>query len=156
MKIKDTLVVYLPQRIIIFPLNLYYDTLLVRVLDRLFEWNLISDSKKITGKEKYFKFFVEKEIFDILLEIKIVYKELNLKIFTIYKDQQIDLKYKEYIEDEKIISKVICNKFKKILKKYFFVNLPNNLNFFPSNRLYKGLKCGNPTGEEMEFLTKMY
>jgi hypothetical protein len=52
MKIKDVLVVYLPQRVVVFPLHLYFDKLLSRVLDRLYEWNLLQENKKITGKEK--------------------------------------------------------------------------------------------------------
>lgn len=155
MKIKDVLVVYLPQRVVVFPLHLYFDKLLSRVLDRLYEWNLLQENKKITGKEKYFNFFLEKEIQDILLEIKIVYKELNLKIFTIYKTKDISLKYKEFLSDENFVVEVFCKKFKKILKKYFCNNIPPNLNFKPSNNIFKGLRCGNPTGEEIEFLTKI-
>jgi hypothetical protein len=118
------------------------------------EWNLL-DNKKITGKEKYFKFFVEKEINDILLEIKIVYKNLNIKIFTIYKETNINLDSSELIEDQNLIIKIICKQFKKICKKYFSDKISSNLNFLSSNSTFKNLKCGNPSGEEIEFLTKL-
>lgn len=156
MRLKDILVVYLSQRIVVFPLHLYINTLLTRVLDRLFEWNLLKN-KKIKGKEKYFKFFVEKEINDILLEIKIVYKNLNIKIFTIYKKNYINnisINHIEYIEDLNQSINCIINQFKKICKKYFTEKIPENLNFNPSNKIYKGLKCGEPTGEEIEFLSR--
>lgn len=154
MRIKDILVVYLPQRIIVFPFHLYIDSFIYRILNRMNEWNLIND-KKITGKEKYFKFFVEKEIIDILLEIKIVYKNLNIKIFTIYKDLKKDLECKDLLEDQKYIINFICKQFKKICKKYFSDKISSNLNFIPSTTTFKNLKCGDPTGEEIEFLTKL-
>ena len=46
MRIKDVLVVYLQQRIIVFPLHFYFNTLMTRVLDRLSEWNLLSNKKQ--------------------------------------------------------------------------------------------------------------
>ena len=110
MRIKDVLVVYLQQRIIVFPLHFYFNTLMTRVLDRLSEWNLLSNKKqKFTGKEKYFKFFVEKEINDILLEIKIVYNNLNLKTVNelkeILKSMNISCKGNKKELIEKILSK---------------------------------------------------
>lgn len=153
MRIKESLVVYLEQRVIVLPLHLYYNTLLTRVIDRLSDWNLLN--KKITGKEKYFKFFVEKEIQDIILEIKIVYKELNLKILTVYKEFT-DFKYHtEFFEEKNFISENICKICKKLFKKYFKILNSKNLNFNPSNKKFKGLNCGDPTGEEIEFLTKL-
>jgi hypothetical protein len=153
MRIKESLVVYLEQRIIVLPLHLYLDTLLTRVIDRLSDWNLLN--KKITGKEKFFKFFVEKEILDIILEIKIVYKELNLKILTVYKDFSEFKKLSEYFEENNFVSEVISKICKKLFKNYFKKLNSNNLNFKPSNKIYKGLNCGDPTGEEIEFLTKL-
>lgn len=154
MRIKDILVVYLPQRIIVFPFHLYIETFLNKIINQMDEWSLLTN-KKITGKEKYFKFFVEKEINDILLEIKIVYKSLNLKIFSIYKNSEVNLNCKEFIENENLVLQTICKQFKKICKKYFSDKIPSNLNFNPSSSLFKNLKCGNPSGEEIEFLTKL-
>lgn len=152
MKIKEILIVSLEQRIIILPLHLYLNSLLSRVLDRMGEWNLLN--KKITGKEKYFKYFVEKEILDLILEIKIVYKELNLKILTILKKVIIQ-KNLEYFEENNSIIDTITSISKKLFKKYFKKIDSENLNFLPSDKKFKGLNCGQFTGEEIEFLTKL-
>jgi hypothetical protein len=154
MKIKDSLVLYLPQRIIIFPLHLYLNVLMSRVLNRLHEWDLIKD-KKISGKEKYFNFFLEKEILDILLEIKLVYKNLNLKVFIFLKDSNFSETNLLYIDSKNQILKKIILKFKKICGKYFIYNPNINFNFIQTEKTFKNLKCGEPTGEELEFLIKL-
>lgn len=152
MTIREILVVYLEQRIIIFPLHLYLKTLLVRIINRLTDWNLLN--KKISGKEKYFKFFVEKEIQDIILEIKIVYKELNLKILTIYKDLK-QIIFPDFFEENNFVLESICKICKKLFKKYFKILNSENLNFFPTTIKFKGLNCGKLNGEELEFLTTL-
>jgi hypothetical protein len=152
MKIKDSLIIYLPQRIILFPLHLYINNLITRVLNRLYDWEF-DICKKITGKEKYFKFFLEKEILDILLEIKTIFKNLNVKVFTFFKEtNNLNL---EYFESNSLIYKIIIKIFKKVCGKYFIYKIPRNLNFNPGNKIYKNLKCGEPTGEELEFLAKL-
>ena len=155
MKIKDSLVVYLPQRIIVFSLHNYFNTLITRILNKLYEWE-VHPSKKFTGREYYFKFFAEKEILDILLEIKTVYKDLNIKIFTFYKTTEISNVNLEYLNPENNVTKTIVSIFKKVCKKYFCGPLPENLNFKGSStRKYKNISCGEPTGEECEFLIKL-
>lgn len=154
MKIKDSLVVYLHQRIIVFSLHEYFNTLVTRILNRMYDWNLHL-SKKISGKEFYFKFFAEKEILDILLEIKTVYKDLNIKIFTFFKKTEISDVNQEYLKTENSVIKTVVNIFKKICKKYFCNKIPLNLTFKGSSRKYKNLLCGDPTGEESEFLIKL-
>lgn len=112
MKIKDSLTVYLSHRIIFFSLNEYINTLITRILNRMYEWEIHSN-KKISGKEFYFKFFADKEISDILLEIKTVYKDLNLKIFTLNKLTSISASNLEYLKEDNCVVKVITNIFKK-------------------------------------------
>ena len=155
MKITDVLIVYLTERIIIFPVQNYFNILLVKVIDKLSEWELLSTKKKITGREKFFKFFVEKIISDILLEIKIVYKQHNLKILTVYKETEISPKYLNFLNKENCVKEIFIKSFNKIFKKYFIKNLPNNINFLPTNKIYKGLKCGTLTGEEKIFVDKI-
>lgn len=157
MRVREILIVYLTERIIVFPLHLYFNTFINKILIKLKEWELLNN-KKITGKEKYFKFFVEKEINDILLEIKIVYKDLNIKIFTIYNEnytEQNKIDYSSYFLDENLIKKYICSSFKKTCKKYFSKNIPKELNFKPTDKLFKGFKCGVASGAEIEFLSKL-
>jgi len=153
MKIKNSLIVYLQQRIVLFSLDSYINILLIRIFNKMHEWELIS-AKKITGKEKYFKFFAEKEILDVLNEIKTLYKSLNLKIFTFCKLTKIELK-EEFLAEDNCVLKILSNLFKKICKKYFLDKIPDNVKFYPSDKMYKGLKCGEPTGEELEFLVKI-
>ena len=154
MRIADTLFLYLEQRIIVFPIHFYMNTLITRVIDRLSDWNILSDKKpKIHGKEKYFKFFVEKEINDILLEVKIVFNKFNFKIITIYnQNYNNDFDYINFIENQENIKKSIISIYKKKFKKYFF---QTNLKFLPSNKKFKNLYCGESKGEEIEFLNKI-
>jgi hypothetical protein len=154
MKIKESLILYLPQRIIIFPLHLYLNVLISRILNRMHEWDLIKD-KKISGKEKYFNFFAEKEILDILSEIKSLYKNLNLKIYTFFKETNISSINSEFLKEENLVIKKISLHFKKICGKYYIEKIPSNLNFNQTKNLFKNLKCGDPTGEELEFLIKL-
>jgi hypothetical protein len=154
MKIKDTLVVYLQERIIIFPLHLYVNTLITRTLNRLHEWEILS-KKKISGKESYFNFFLEKEILDILLEFKIVYKDLNLKIFTIFKNTFISPDNLEFLKEDNFVLKSVIKMFKKHCSKYFISNVSEKLKFESSDKKYKNIKCGNPTGDELDFLIKI-
>jgi len=155
MKIKDTLVVFLQERVIIFPFHLYIDTFLTNILNKMYEWNLLSSTKKISGEEKYFKYFVEKEISSIILDIKIVYKEYNFKIFSIFKDTPQKLHSEEFLQDKEKVINSILRIFKKLCKKYFNQKIPQSINFKQSNKSYKGLAIGEPTGEEIEFLTKI-
>lgn len=155
MKIKDSLVVYLPQRIIVFSLHNYFNTLVARILNKMYDWN-IHCTKKISGKEFYFKFFAEKEISDILLEIKTVYKDLNIKIFTFFRETEISDINQEYLKPENSVIKTIVNIFKKLCKKYFCNKVPTNLQFKgSSSKKYKNISCGEPTGDESEFLIKL-
>lgn len=154
MTIKDSLVIYLPQRIIIFPLHKYVNNLISRVLNRLHDWDF-DISKKFTGRETYFKFFLEKEILDILTEIKIIFKNFNVKVFTFLKESLVSDLNQEFLSENNSVLKIIVKIFKKVCGKYFIHKLSNNLNFKQGDKIYKNLKCGDPTGEELEFLVKL-
>jgi hypothetical protein len=75
--------------VLIFPFYKFGNEFLFRIFKNLQEWDLLKD-KKITGKEKYFKYFVEKEISSIINDITIIFKQLNIKIFTLQKNFIID------------------------------------------------------------------
>lgn len=156
MKITDVLIVYLSERIIILPIHNYFNILLVKVIDKMFEWNLISNDKKITGKEKYFKFFVEKIISDLLIEIKMIYKKYNLKVILIYKETKISEEFSNFLDENNLIKDTFFKMFKKIFKSYFVKDLPATVKFLPSNNFYKDLKCGQLSGEEKIFIDKIF
>jgi len=154
MNIKDHLVVHLPQRIIIFPFHNYLDSFLTRIVNKYTEWDLLKN-KKITGREKYFKFFVEKEISDIIFDIRIVYQNYNIKILTVSKNYTIPDIFDNYIDNKEFVIKSIYKIFKKNCNTYFYDNIPDIFNFNTSGRFYKGLKCVDLTGEETEFIIKI-
>lgn len=152
MKIKDLLVVYLHQRIIIFPLHLCINQIVNEIFKKIDDWNLLREKKLISGKEKYFKFFLEKEILDILNSFDIFLKKLNVKIITVYKDNcKIKLDFAPFIKDEKKIIKSIVKGFAKNTK-HFFDKVPDKITFEQTNFSYKDLKVGCQNGETEEFL----
>ena len=55
-KIKDFLIYYISQRVIVFPLDDYLSILADNIIRDFDEWDLLED-KLITQKEKYFKYF---------------------------------------------------------------------------------------------------
>lgn len=154
MTVRESLIVFLPQRVIIFPFYKFGNEFLFRIFKNLQEWDLLKD-KKITGKEKYFKYFVEKEISSIINDITIIFKQLNIKIFTLQKDFIIDSNLLNLIEDKDNLIKHINKIFLKLMGKKYFYKISTNLNFNPSNIMYKNLHCANPTGEEVEFVIKL-
>ena len=147
--------VHLPQRIIIFPLHNILENFLIKIVNKYSEWDLLKN-KKITGKEKYFKFFVEKEISDIITDIKIVYQNYNIKILTVYKDIIKTLSHlEEYYNDVDFVIKKIFKIFKNNCDTYFLGNVPESYFLNISNREYKGLRCVDFSGEETEFIIKI-
>ncbi len=64
-KIKDFLIYYISQRVIIFPINEYLPIITKNIIRDFDEWDLLKD-KLITQKEKYFKFFLEKELKELM------------------------------------------------------------------------------------------
>ena len=154
MTVRESLIVFLPQRVIIFPFYKFGNEFLFRIFKDLQEWDLLKN-KKITGKEKYFKYFVEKEISSIINDITIIFKQLNIKIFTLQKDFIIDSNLLNLIEDKDSLIKHINKIFLKLMGKKYFHKISTNLNFNPSSIMYKNLHCANSTGEEVEFVIKL-
>jgi hypothetical protein len=97
-KIKEHLLIYLNQRVIIFKIDEYLSHIADNIIRDMDEWGLIGN-KKITQREKYFKFFLEKELDKILESFIILFRDLNIKIYTIYKNNTLSIEYSEYFED---------------------------------------------------------
>lgn len=154
MKIKDTLILYLQHRVIIFPLHLYINVLLNNVFSKIDEWGLLKESKKISGREKFFKFFLEKEIENILSTFQLLFKKLNIKIITVFKNQDFQIDYINFIKDKKELINIINKIFSK-KTKYFIKKIPENLLIEPSNFSYKDLKVGLICGEIEEFFSSL-
>lgn len=154
MTVRDSLLVYLPQRVIIFPFYDYGNIFLTKVFLEMEKWDLLKN-KKISGKEKFFKYFVEKEFSSIIKDITIIFKQLNFKIFTIYKDFNIHPNLLMYIKENNSILNSIFNIFKNLLGKKYLIKINHELKFFSEGKLFKGLKCGISSGEEVEFLIKI-
>jgi hypothetical protein len=74
LKIKDFLIYYISQRVIIFPIYEYLPIIANNIIRDFEEWDLLKD-KKITQKEKYFKFFLEKELDKLLETFIIIFKD---------------------------------------------------------------------------------
>ena len=133
-KIKDFLIYYISQRVIIFPINEYLPIITKNIIRDFDEWDLLKD-KLITQKEKYFKFFLEKELDKLLESFILIFRDLNIKIFTIYKEDIIInseyskyfMNYSEFGKNIKTIIKKKTKYFKKIKKRTIVT--PNFKNF---------------------------
>lgn len=150
-KIKDFLIYYISERIIVFPLDEYLPILANNIIRDFNEWDLL-ENKLITQKEKYFKYFLEKEL-DMLLNLFIIiFKDLNVKILTIYKDSVLNSEYSKYF----INPEEFGNNIKKLYKKKtkYFKNIKDKKLFSKTEGTYKGLKIGIPSGEDLEFFKK--
>jgi hypothetical protein len=152
-KIKDFLIYYLKYRLIIFPIHEYYPFLADNIVKQFYAWGLLENSR-ITQKEKYFKYFLEKEIDSIINFIKIVFKSLNVRILIVYKEKPLNEKYNTWFEDTFKFSQSVKSVVKK-KTKYFKEIKNDNLLFINYKGKFKGFKCGDPTGEEIEFLEKI-
>jgi len=151
-KIKDFLIYYISERIIIFPLYEYLPVIANNIIRNLNEWDLL-DGKLITQREKYFKFFLEKELDTILNLFIILFKDLNVKILTIYKDSSLSDEYSEVFINYKSFSNTVKNLYKK-KTKYFIELKDDNLLFLKTEGIYKGLRVGVPNGDDLEFFIK--
>ena len=152
-KIKDFLIYYISQRVIVFPLDEYLPILANNIIRDFEEWDLL-DGKLITQKEKYFKYFLEKEL-DILLNLFIIiFKDLNIKILTIYKDTKLSSEYSKYFINKDEFGNNIKKLYKKKKTKYFISIKENNTLFQKTEGTYKGLKVGIPNGDDLEFFEK--
>lgn len=152
-KIKNFLIYYLNYRLIVFPIHEYFPFLADAVIKQFNHWELLENCK-ITQKEKYFKYFLEKEIDFIIDFIKTVFKNLNIRILIVYKETPLDKKYGAWFEDTFKFSRNVKNIVKK-KTKYFKEIKKDNLLFINYKGEFKGFKCGDPSGEEIDFLEKI-
>ena len=140
------------QRVIIFPVHEYQEILVNQIIKNFIEWELL-DNKLITCKEKYFKYFLEKEIDSILDTFRFIFSDLNVKILTVYNNRELSEDSRHWFEEPSKFNKSLI----KILKqktKYFKNVNKDNLLFINAEGEYKGIKIGNPSGAEIEFLQK--
>jgi hypothetical protein len=151
-RIKDYLVYYISQRVIIFPIQEYQEIIIDNIVKNFLEWGLL-DNKVISCKEKYFKYFLEKEVDSILDSFRVMFSNLNVKILTVYKDTNINDSYDHWFEDSSRFNKVLIKTLKK-KTKYFKEIKKDNLLFISTEGKFQGIKLGIPNGEEVEFLQK--
>jgi hypothetical protein len=151
-KIKEHLLIYLNQRVIIFKIDEYLSHIADNIIRDMDEWGLIGD-KKIPQREKYFKFFLEKELDKILESFIIIFRDLNIKIYTIYKNNTLSIEYSEYFEDINKFGNNIKNILKKKTKYFKYIN-NNKLLFNNTLGYYKTIKVGIPNGDDLEFFNK--
>lgn len=150
-KIKDFLIYYISQRVIVFPLDDYLTHLADNIIRDFEEWDLL-EGKLITQKEKYFKYFLEKEL-DMLLNLFIIiFKDLNVKILTIYKDSLLPSEYSKFFLNREEFGNTIKKLYKK--KTKYFRCIKEDSLFKKTEGTFKGLKVGIPNGEDLEFFQK--
>ena len=148
-KIKDYLIYYISQRIIIFPIYEYLPIIANTIIRDFDEWGLL-DKKLITQKEKYFKFFLEKELDKLLETFIILFKDLNIKIITVYKEYYLSSEYCKYFINPNEFGNNVKNTIKKKKTKYFR-EINNDSLFLNTEGYYKNIRVGIPTGEDIEF-----
>jgi hypothetical protein len=148
-KIKDFLVYYISERIIIFPIYQYLPILADTIIKDLEDWDLTKDGKLISYREKYFKYFLEKELDKILETIKLLFKDLKVKIYTIHKDSELPEYYSQYFEYPNKFSNIVNKIIKK--KTKYFREIKNEELFTNTEGVYKTIKVGVPTGDDLEF-----
>lgn len=148
-KIKDFLIYYIPQRIIIFPIYQYIPILANTIIKDLEDWGLIKEGKLISYKEKYFKFFLEKELDKIISTNIILFKDLKVKIYNIGKDIELPEYYSQYFQYPNNFSNIVNNTINK--KTKYFRKIKEDCFFSKTEGVYKNIKVGVPTGEDLEF-----
>lgn len=151
-KIKDFLIYYISERIIIFPIYEYLPILANTIIRDFQEWDLL-DGKKITQKEKYFKYFLEKELDKILETFIIIFKDLNIKIITVYKEVLLNSEYSEIFINPERFSNIVKYTIKK--KTKYFREIKNDSLFLNTKGYYKNIRVGVPSGEDLEFFLKL-
>lgn len=152
-KINDFLIYFISERVIIFPIYEYLPNLANNIIRDFEEWDLLNN-KKITQKEEYFKYFLNKELDKILNAFIIIFKDLNIKIFTIYKDTSLSSEYLEYFKEPNKFGNIVKNTIKK--KTKYFKEIKDENLFLKTEGFYKNIKVGIPGGEELEFFAKAF
>jgi hypothetical protein len=150
-KIKDYLRYYITQGVIIFPIHLYQEELVSNIVKSFDEWGLL-EHKKISCREKYFKYFLNAEIDHLLNTFRMLYSNVNVKVLTVYKNKKIKIYTDIFIDVNRFNQCLI--KTLKTKTKYFKEIKNDNLLFINTEGNYKGLKIGKPSGEEIEFIQK--
>jgi hypothetical protein len=148
-KIKDFLIYYIPQRVIIFPIYQYIPILADTIIKDLEDWDLIKEGKLISYKEKYFKFFLEKELDKIISTNIILFKDLKVKIYNIGKDIELPEYYSQYFQYPNNFSNIVNNTINK--KTKYFRKIKEDSLFSTTEGFYKNIKVGVPNGEDLEF-----
>jgi hypothetical protein len=152
-RIKDFLIYYISQRVIIFPIDEYLPIIANNIIRDFEEWDLLN-GKTITQKEKYFKFFLNKELDKLLETFIIIFRDLNIKIFTIYRNSSLSSEYSQYFTNIEEFG----NNIKKILKKKtkYYKEIKNDSLFMNTEGYYKNIRVGIPTGEDLDFFAKHF
>ena len=150
LKIKEYLVYYPEQRVIVFPMHEYQETIVSNIVKQYLDWDLLN-FKMITCKEKYFQYFLEKEVDSVLDTFRIMFSDLNVKIITVYSNRELSDNTKQFFEEPARFNKKLLT-FLKEKTKYFKPLRKNNLLFINTEGTFKDLKIGKPSGEEIEFL----
>ncbi len=152
-RIKDFLIYYISQRVIIFPIDEYLPIIANNIIRDFEEWDLLN-GKTITQKEKYFKFFLNKELDKLLETFIIIFRDLNIKIFTIYRNSSLSSEYSQYFMNIEEFG----NNIKKILKKKtkYYKEIKNDSLFMNTEGYYKNIRVGIPTGEDLDFFAKNF
>lgn len=152
-KIKDFLIYYISQRVIIFPIDEYLPIIANNIIRDFEEWDLLN-GKTITQKEKYFKFFLNKELDKLIETFIIIFRDLNIKIFTIYRNSSLSSEYSQYFTNIEEFG----NNIKKILKKKtkYYKEIKNDSLFMNTEGYYKNIRVGIPTGEDLDFFAKHF
>jgi hypothetical protein len=152
-RIKDFLIYYISQRVIIFPIDEYLPIIANNIIRDFEEWDLLN-GKTITQKEKYFKFFLNKELDKLLETFIIIFRDLNIKIFTIYRNSSLSSEYSQYFMNIEEFG----NNIKKILKKRtkYYKEIKNDSLFMNTEGYYKNIRVGIPTGEDLDFFAKHF
>lgn len=152
-KIKDFLI-YFPQKgIILFPIHEYIPIIANTIINDYDEWGLL-ENKVISQKEKYFKFFLEKKLDKLLESFIILFRDLNIKIYTVYnKNYKVLPIHTKIIPD---IDKFYNTIIKTIRKKTKYISkVDENCDLSSHEGSYRGIKIGISSGENLEFLLNM-
>jgi hypothetical protein len=152
-KIKDYLIFFPKERVILFPIHEYFPIIANTIIKDYDEWGLL-ENKIITQREKYFNFFLEKKLDKILESFILLFRDLNIKIYTVYnKNYKIVPIHKKYIEN---IDNLYNNLIKKLRKKTKYIKkIEESCNFNNFEGHFRGIKIGIPSGENIEFLLNL-
>ena len=152
-KIKDYLIFFPKERVILFPIHEYFPIIANTIIEDYDEWGLL-ENKIITQREKYFNFFLEKKLDKILESFIILFRDLNIKIYTVYnKNYKIFPIHKKYIEN---IDNLYNNLIKKLRKKTKYIKkIEESCSFNNFEGCFRGIKIGIPSGENIEFLLNL-